>query len=1856
MTIYYLPGSAVDGFTSLYGGTVTLASYLACTFTGGYEAVGVGVSPAPAPGETISYDVWSPVAGVVIEPHVQDSSYTFHFAPALTLEAGLNSVSYEVPAGVTVINVGFQANTYNGVLLLNNVGWGTVDVITVTAPPSQYATVGVAYPPLQIMASDSAPGQTLTFTCNGLSPGLTLSESGLITGTPTTAGQNLVTVTATDGTGASGTSAPFLYTIAPADVITVANPGAQAVTAGTAFSLQMSATDSASGQTLVYTAAGLPAGLSISAGGLITGTPTTAGTGTVTVTATDAKGAHGSAAFTMTVSAAPSGGGTISGGFATANVGPYKLQVNEWDSAATLELSYSYPPAAFSVADSAVDNAAGGSPASYSSIFSGNHWGTVSPVNPFPLQVSAIAAGEVTTSITTALVSGGDWNLMYDIWFVPAPGGIQTGTDLEMIVWLNQEGTAVPAGSQVATATVGGNAYKVWWDGSTVTFQFATPVTGVANLDLYPLIQYAVAAGYLQDSWYLIDVEAGFELWQGGTGLGVTSFSVNIGNVPPPPPPPPANVVTVANPGAQSLTVGTAFSLQPSATDSGADQVLTWAATGLPPGLSISSLSGLISGTPATAGFDTVTVIATDGTGAHGSATFAATVSSPTGISGTIGSGTVSLGPYTLQVNEWNSTAAFDLSYTYPPAAFTVSASAIDIAPDGAPGAYPSIYSGNHWGNVSPVNPFPLQVSAITAGQVTTSMAGTIPGGAAYDFSYDIWFVPASGDIQTGPDLEMMIWLNHGGGTNPAGSQVATVTLDGVSYEVWDGTGGGNGGTVSYVFSSGVTSVANLDLYPFIQDAVSRGYLNSSWWLIDVEGGFETWSGCQGLEVNSFSVTVGSAPPPPPADTVTVTSPGAQSAVVGTAFSLAVLATDSAAGQTLTFTASGLPAGLAISAGGVISGTPSSAGSSTVTVTATDTTGAHGSAAFAMTVSAATGGGGTNPPPTGGNVTVDFRTPANGGPAQTPTDPLGAGVVITEFGGNPVPLVSDTGGWKSTMASLAPGHLRCSIAWYSGDPGYGAGGSSRTPGTATALIEAVQAVGAIPLVSYNGDSSDNGGLTTANAAALVEYLAALGVKYFSVGNEPEVSGPTPDYAALIPAMAGAASGVVIGAPAAAYWDTGLLESVVGIPGLGAMSYHAYDGGDAPGSDNGGGGFYETGQYFSQTGTMRGWQGGILYGCEELNWNSAPSASETYTWQETCWIADVLGQLLSSGAHGTVYGDSNGPLSVISDGSGGLPAFGTPMPAYWGIGIWTGMAGAFKRWSANMVHATTTFPDTSVSVYACDNGKIVAVNKDTAAHALVIDIGGPASGTYNVNATQGSPPTGIAQVVTGAGFSGGVIGYTIPAQTVVSIDVSLTSPPPPPPNAPAPPAGYVQAYYRDFATQGIGDWSISGGTGSGIQGDAAYGVSENGLGITVNQNGDSCGLTSPSTAFGPGAFIQGYVYLPGQDGEIANWPAFWAIGAVPGPTSTDGEIDIVEGLGGAASWHVHSPAGGPGGSAAEGQYIGWHYFSAYWDGANVTFWYDDTEMGTEPLTTTENQQVVFTNTAYGVSWGDDGGPSLYPGTAYLATVGVWRPGSGSGEMPAPAGYATKIFEDQFTGTELNTANWVTYLGAAGAVWNNEGTLPLPYSGPNTPGNNNIAMFGPSQVTVDNGCTLTAEVNANAYAGTYPWISGIITTEGLFSLPTNTSWYVQVKAKMPDTSTGMWPAIWFLPGIAGTASNELDGYEGGFTGVAGNINEVMHSDYFASQGQQQEAYSTGTDLSAGYNVYGIEFVPGTSITVFLNGTQVWQVLASSGVTITAEPYQIMLELQVMSAAGGFHTPSSGSTPASSMEIAEVQAWTP
>jgi serine protease len=159
----------------------------------------------------------------------------------------------------------------------------------------------------------SYQGQENSDECAWISPGTTGGAANVTMGNGTYAEQ----ASWSNDTNACSISHPIINH-GTGNTVTVGSQSAQSWTVGTAASLQMSATDSASGQTFTWSATGLPAGLSISSSsGLISGTPTTAGSGSATVTATDTTGASGSTTVSWTVTGSGGGGGNaiVNGGF-----------------------------------------------------------------------------------------------------------------------------------------------------------------------------------------------------------------------------------------------------------------------------------------------------------------------------------------------------------------------------------------------------------------------------------------------------------------------------------------------------------------------------------------------------------------------------------------------------------------------------------------------------------------------------------------------------------------------------------------------------------------------------------------------------------------------------------------------------------------------------------------------------------------------------------------------------------------------------------------------------------------------------------------------------------------------------------------------------------------------------------------------------------------------------------------------------------------------------------------------------------------------------------------------------------------------------------------------------------------------------------------------------------------------------------------------------------------------------------------------------------------------------------------------------------------------------------------------------
>jgi beta-glucanase (GH16 family) len=263
------------------------------------------------------------------------------------------------------------------------------------------------------------------------------------------------------------------------------------------------------------------------------------------------------------------------------------------------------------------------------------------------------------------------------------------------------------------------------------------------------------------------------------------------------------------------------------------------------------------------------------------------------------------------------------------------------------------------------------------------------------------------------------------------------------------------------------------------------------------------------------------------------------------------------------------------------------------------------------------------------------------------------------------------------------------------------------------------------------------------------------------------------------------------------------------------------------------------------------------------------------------------------------------------------------------------------------------------------------------------------------------------------------------------------------------------------------------------------------------------------------------------------------------------------------------------------------------------------------------------------------------------------------LSAPAGYSASnlVFQESFSGTTLNSA-WHTYVtsnAANGWPWNDNG------SGGSYGGQYDADYDMPSQVAVSNGTlNLTAiqqPVNGiinGSTPHTYPVTSGGVSSYGNFEF---NGGYLQISMKAPS-GDGAWPALWLLPGkgAGGSGDNfELDIQEGGFTESGVPANRAFAWHLHTPAGWFGGVIDAGVDLTAGFHTYGINWLPGQSITWYLDGKQMAQ-LTSAQAPIPSEPMELIMNNGVAnSSATGWHSTLDNSTPQSmQMQVDEIQLY--
>ena len=253
----------------------------------------------------------SPATGTVGTAYSQtitasggSTAYTFAVAsgtlPAgLTLNASTGVVS-GTPSTQISSNVTLRATDANGCQGTLAVTFAiSCPVITVAPTTLALGTVGSAYSQT-ITASGGSSSYVFAVSSGTLPAGLTLNSStGVISGTPTTsnAGGVSITISATDSFNCAGTKN---YTLQVCPVITLSPATLPTPTVGTAYSQTITSSGGASSYTYTLASGSLPAWATLSASGVLSGTPNSTTAATFTVKATDANGCTGTLSYTVT--------------------------------------------------------------------------------------------------------------------------------------------------------------------------------------------------------------------------------------------------------------------------------------------------------------------------------------------------------------------------------------------------------------------------------------------------------------------------------------------------------------------------------------------------------------------------------------------------------------------------------------------------------------------------------------------------------------------------------------------------------------------------------------------------------------------------------------------------------------------------------------------------------------------------------------------------------------------------------------------------------------------------------------------------------------------------------------------------------------------------------------------------------------------------------------------------------------------------------------------------------------------------------------------------------------------------------------------------------------------------------------------------------------------------------------------------------------------------------------------------------------------------------------------------------------------------------------------------------------------
>ena len=169
------------------------------------------------------------------------------------------------------------------------------------------------------------------------------------------------------------------------------------------------------------------------------------------------------------------------------------------------------------------------------------------------------------------------------------------------------------------------------------------------------------------------------------------------------------------------------------------------------------------------------------------------------------------------------------------------------------PASYPSVVYGWHWGTFYGPYSQARRVSNVTS--IPSTWSFSVPVSGQYNLSYDLWMHQQNNPPDPDGGLELMIWVSTQGNAIPFGDNTDSMSLDDAGWEVWYGTNPDSWDILTYRRTTDVAWV-DMDLVPFVTDAVGRGYVTDSWYLLGVQAGFEIWQRTETMTTDCYSVEI----------------------------------------------------------------------------------------------------------------------------------------------------------------------------------------------------------------------------------------------------------------------------------------------------------------------------------------------------------------------------------------------------------------------------------------------------------------------------------------------------------------------------------------------------------------------------------------------------------------------------------------------------------------------------------------------------------------------------------------------------------------------------------------------------------------------------------------------------------------------------------------------------------------------------------------------------------------------------------------------------------------------------------------